>query len=311
MLKRFMALVLLVAIVMAFVACGATEEQTPATVSTEAVRAEETTEEVTGEAEPETTEVAAPEMTFTEQVLVDDENCAVTVTGIEEDGLWGYTLKVLLENKTDLELMYAIDGVAVNGFMCDPFWAASVTAQMKANEEISFAAEAFERNGIEVPTEITFTLRVYDNNDWTADALVEQKFAIYPMGEEAVQPYERQAQPEEKVLFDNEQCSMIVTGFEMDEIWGYTMKVYLENKTDMDLMFSADGVAVNGFMCDPFWAETVVAGKRSNTEITWYQEALAENGITEVTEILLPMRVYDNNDWMADAVLEESFTINP
>ena len=182
---------------------------------------------------------------------------------------------------------------------------------MKSNEEISFSDEAFERNGIEAPTDITFTLRVHDSNDWMADALVEQEFTIYPMGEEAVQPYERAAQPADIVLFDNEQCKMIVTGFEMDEIWGYTMKVYLENKTDLDLMFSTDGVAVNGFMCDPFWADSVAAGKRSNAEISWSEESFAENGITEVTEIVLPIRVHDNNDWMADDIVNETFTVTP
>lgn len=83
------------------------------------------------------------------------------------------------------------------------------------------------------------------------------------------------------------------------------------NKTDLELMFSTDGVAVNGFMCDPFWADSVAAGKRSNTEITWSEDDFAENGITEVTEITLPVRVYDNNDWSAEDIANEIFTVNP
>lgn len=314
MVKKLMALVLVTVIVLTFVACGTTAVETPAVENTEAVQSAPEKEDVAEAVTEEPTEAAlvTPEITFTEQVLVDDDNCTVKITGIEENGLWGYTLKVFLENKTDLELMYSIDGVAVNGFMCDPFWASTVTAQMKSNEEISFSSDNFDKNGITNPTDISFTLRVYDNNDWAADALVEQEFIIYPMGEDAVQPYERESQPEDMVLFDNEQCKMIVTGFEEDDIWGYTMKVYLENKTDKELMFSTDGVAINGFMCDPFWAETVAAGKRSNTEITWYTESLAESGITEeITEIVLPIRVYDNNDWMADDFVNETFTVNP
>lgn len=311
MLKRIIALLLTGIMLVSFSACGGTAKEDPGASNVDAVDTELQEEEQPIEEAPATTEVSVPEITFTEQLLVDDENCTVKITGIEEDALWGYTLKVLLENKTDLELMYSVNGASINGFMCDPFWASSVTAQMKANEEISFSKESFKENSIEYPTDITFTLRVYDNNDWMADALVEQEFTIYPMGEEAVQPYEREPQPEDIVLFDNEQCQMIVTGFEKDDIWGYTMKVYLENKTDKELMFSTDGVAMNGFMCDPFWAESIAAGKRNNTKLTWSEDALAENEITEVTEIVLPIRVYDNNDWMAEAFVEETFTINP
>lgn len=307
--KKILVLMLTAAMVLSFAACGESAQEPATAADAESVETTPGNEVLAEEENPEASEES--EMTFTEQVLVDDENCTVKVTGIEEDALWGYALKVFLENKTDLELMYTVEDVSVNGFMCDPFWASSVTAQMKANEEISFFDEMLKNNGIEAPTDITFTLRVYDNNDWAAEELVEQEFTIYPMGEEAVRPYERTAQPGDIVLVDNEQCGIIVTGFEMDEIWGYTMKVYLENKTDMELMFSTDGVAVNGFMCDPFWAQTVSEGKRSNSEICWYAESLAENGISEVTQIVLPVRVYDNNDWMADDLVNQTFTVNP
>ena len=308
MLKKLLCLMLAVAMLMACAACGVPAEENPEADNKETVPATQEKEEPT---QKEEEEAPAPEITVTEQLLVDDENCTVKITGIEDDSIWGYTLKVYLENKSDLELMFSVDGVSVNGYMCDPFWGSSVTAGMKSNEEISFSAEAFERNGITTPTDIQFILRVSDYNDWMADPLVEQEFTVYPMGEEAVQVYERADQPEDIVLFDNESCKMIVTGFEQDEIWGYSMNVYLENKTDKEMMFSTDGVAVNGFMCDPFWGESVMPGKRSNTSIMWSETTFEENGITEVEEIVLPIRVTDYSDWAEDPFVEESFTVNP
>lgn len=303
MLKKLLAMLLVIAVMAACVACGTTAE-TPVASQKEDVTEKQEEKEVQ-------LEEGTPEITVTEQLLVDDENCTVKITGIEEDAIWGYTLKVFLENKTDLELMYSVENVSVNGYMCDPFWASSVTAKMKANEEISFSKDSFEKNGITVPTDIVLSLRVHDSNDWTADALVEQEFVIYPLGEESAQTYLRADQPDDVVLFDNDQCRMIVTGFTMDEIWGYTMNVYLENKSDVEQMFSTDGVAVNGFMCDPYWAKTVAAGKQCNTEITWSEDSFAENGITEVTEIVLPVRVYDSNDWNRDDFVNDTFTVNP
>ena len=258
-----------------------------------------------------TLEVTQPAIVFEETVLVDNEHCTFKITAIEENNLLGYTLKAFLENKTEKELMFSLSNVSVNGFMCDPVWAASVSAGMKANENIRFSESDFLSNRISQVTEIQFALDVYDSNDWNAAHLVSETFTLYPMGEEAVQSYARQPLDTDILLFDDSNCSMIVTGFEPDSTWGYTVNVYLENKTDKTLMFTVGDAAVNGFMCDPTWAKTVAPGKRSNTAINWFQSALEENGITQVESISLPISVYDANDWMAEHLIDETFTLNP
>ena len=117
---------------------------------------------------------------FSPLTLVDNDQFTVKITGIDTRGFWGYTLKVFIENKTEKELMFSTEDVSVNGFMCDPFWAVSVAAGKKANEEISFSEGDFEKNGIESVEEIVFTLSVYDSNDILADDLLEQTFTVKP-----------------------------------------------------------------------------------------------------------------------------------
>lgn len=258
-----------------------------------------------------TLETTLPSIIFEETVLVDNEHCTFKITAIEDNSIWGYTLKASLENKTDKDLMFSLSNVSVNGFMCDPVWAASVSAGMKANESIRFSDSDFIANSISQVTDIEFTLDVYDSNDWSAEHLVSDVFSLYPMGEEAVQVYERTAQETDIPLFEDENCTMIVTGFDPDGTWGYTVNVYLKNKTDKTLMFSVSDAAVNGFMCDPVWAQTVAPGKQSNTAIHWFASDFEENGITEVETISLPVSVYDANDWMADHLIEETYTLNP
>ena len=182
---------------------------------------------------------------------------------------------------------------------------------MKANEKISFLRENLERNGITEVTDISFTLAVYDGTDLLADYLVDDVFTVYPQGEAAYRTYDRLPQPTDRVLFDNDDCAMTVTGFDTESIWGYTLDVYLENRTDDPLMFSASDVAINGFMCDPYWAVEVAPGKKCNTQITWSESDLTENGISQVETILLPIRVYDSEDWLAGDILEEAFTLTP
>ena len=250
---------------------------------------------------------------FQEQTIVDNEYCTMILQSIDESGMWGYSWKVYLENKTDKNLMFGIDDRSVNGVMADPFWAESVAAGKKSNETISWSSSLFEENGISADnvTQVSFNLRVYDYDDWSADGFVDDTFTIYPMGEENASTIERASQDSDIVLFDNDACTMVVTGFDPDSTFGYSVNVYLVNKTDKNLMFSVGDASINGFMCDPFWATSVAAGKTKNTGIEWSNSTLEESGIESVEEIELPIRVYYEDDWSGDDVVSETYTITP
>ena len=113
------------------------------------------------------------------------------------------------------------------------------------------------------------------------------------------------------VLVDNNDVCVKIIGTENDPIWGYTLNVYLENKTDKELMFTVDNVSINRYMCDPFWAESVAPGMKSNSSIYWFESSLEQNSITDVEEISFTLRVYDSNDFFAEDVFLETFTVTP
>lgn len=242
-------------------------------------------------------------------VIVDNGNCFFSITNMREDELWGYTWDVYLENRTDKNMMFSLDDVCVNGFVCDPFWGTEIVAGMKSNESISWLGDDFTKNGITDVQEIEFVLRVSDSDDWLADPILNEMYEVYPQGEEAVEVYERKAVDGEQVILDNEYCTMIITGFDEDDIWGYGMNVYLENKTDKKVMFSLDDVVVNGCMCDPYWGTAIPAEKRSNTTVTWFSDTFEENEITQVEEIKGVIRVYDEDTY--EECANETFEIVP
>ena len=261
---------------------------------------------------PATTTTAAADLSnFAPATLVDNDEMLFRISAIVNDPIWGYTLKVQIENRSEQDLMFSLTNVSVNGFMCDPYFAATVTAGMKANKEITFGMESFREIGIEQVTDIEFELRVYDNNNWSVDDILHDTFRVYPMGEGAAKEYPRETQPSDIVLFDDENCTMIITGFDPDSVWGYSANVYLVNKTDTELMFSVGDAAVNGFMCDPYFAKTVAPGKQCITSISWTDAAFEDNGITEVESLQLPVRVYNVQDWTGTDLINETFTVNP
>ena len=113
------------------------------------------------------------------------------------------------------------------------------------------------------------------------------------------------------VLVDNDQFTVKITGIDPKGFWGYTLKVFLENKTDRELMFSTDDVSVNGFMCDPYWAVSVASGKKANEEISFSEGDFQKSGIEAVEQIVFTLCIYDSNDILADNLLEQTFTVKP
>lgn len=252
--------------------------------------------------------------TISNEVIVDDSNCSFIITEATTDSIWGFTLKVYCENKTaDKNLMFSLNEVSVNGYMVDPFWATQVAAGKKANDEVSFSSDRFDEIGITSADEITFSLRIYDYDDWSADPLIEETYIVYPTGlspDEVVSP-NRLSSPNETVVVDNDQVSFIILGTSTDSIWGYTLICYLENKTDKTLMYSWNDVSVNGFMADPYWASDVAPGKKSYCSISFSNSEFEKNGITEVNSIEYSLRIFDSDDWLADDVYNGTNTYTP
>ena len=121
----------------------------------------------------------------------------------------------------------------------------------------------------------------------------------------------RQPQDTDIVIADNEYISAVITGFEEDDIWGYTANLYLTNKTDSEVMFSVDNCSINGYMIDPFYASSVAAGKSAFSSMSWSDDELTKNGITDVTDIEFSFRAYNSEDYSADDYFNEIITVNP
>ena len=154
--------------------------EAPSTDSSQATKPSQTeTTAPSAGTDPSDTDAEA-ETAPEEKTLVEDDNCAVKVTGVETGKDGGCIIKVFLENKTHKELMFTVDNVSVNGFMCDPFWASTVSAGKKSNEKISFSESDFKDNNIQKVDNVSFTLKVYDSNDLDAADLVNKEFTITP-----------------------------------------------------------------------------------------------------------------------------------
>ena len=115
-----------------------------------------------------------------------------------------------------------------------------------------------------------------------------------------------------EVIVDNDYCTVTLINGTAKKNGGADFKFALENKTDdKNLMFSMDDTAVNGWVISSLFAETVAAGKKSNETLSLSGSDLQDCNLTSVDKLAFYLRVYDDDDWMADEFVEETFTVYP
>ena len=310
-MKRLPALLLSALLLLSMTACGGTDSPAP----TDATASATVPAEVTTPTEAEVTEPSTPENLLGNDImqLVNNEDVAVHIVSIENNAHTGMQLRIQCENKTDRALLFSWDMVSVCGFMYDPFWAEEVAAGKTANSTVYLDTYELEQMDVTSVDEISFTLRVVDSENWMEEPLVEEACTVYPTGLNAdtlVLP-SRAPTEGQVVIADNEDLRFVIEWADGEDASAYTVYVYMENKTDRNLMYSWDLVSVNDVMVDPFWAMSVAAGKKACSEVTFYRSELSDNGITEVSDIEFTLLVSDYDDWEADYLLEETCTYTP
>ena len=237
---------------------------------------------------------------FEEIAVVDNDYVSIVLTGLDQDGLFGYTFDVTIVNKSD-SVTYMVatdDDCSVDGVQIDPLFAEEVAAGKTAYSEITiYEDDTLAEAGVAF-TDIVLSFHAYDSDDWSADYVVDgESVHVYPYGEDAATTFVREAGADDEVLVDNDYVTVTVIGYDPDYDLGYAVELYITNKTDAEVMVSVDDASVNGVMCDPYWAASIGAGLNSFETIYWYSSSLEEIGITdagsEITEIEFVLSAYN------------------
>ena len=309
-MKQCFALLLALSLVLGLAACGG---NTPADATTAPTVSATSAPEIpaTEATVPPETQAAIP---VTEAVtLVDTDQLTFTVTEYRTNEHLGLEMHVYCENKTDATMMFSLDSVSVCGVMFDPFWAEEVAPGKKVNSVVYFDTFALEEMGVKSPDEISFRLYVFDNERWMDEPFLDDRFSVYPTGltpEQVVYP-QHQPSSGQTVIMDNDSLVFIVERVDDTQSGFYTLDCYIANRTDRDLLVSWDGVSVNGFMVDPFWAAAVGAGKQLYTQVSFPESELLNQGIEIVDEIEFTLTAMDYDSLDGTFLVEETCTFQP
>lgn len=252
-------------------------------------------------------------VSFTETTIVDNEICIFKVVKIDPNSDKGYTLNVSLKNKTkDKTLMFSLDRVSVNGFMCDPYWGCKAGAGEEFSQDVIWEWDKLAKNSITEPTDIELFLRVYDYDEWGKEDYCNETFVIFPKGQKASKPPEHTVDENAVIIFDNDNCSMTVSGYSFDEASGFTVNAVLENKSEnKTLMYAIEKATINGETLTPYWSYEVAAGKRANTTINWTPKQLEEDKVTKILDVEFLMRVFDVENANGKHLVNQTYSLSP
>ena len=243
------------------------------------------------------TAFAAPEVSVEETVLVDCDEAKMTVMAYEEEDD-EFSFELLLENKSDKDLYFNLDEVAVNGVMCDPFWGETVPAGQKAYDDVYWDLDELQEVGINYIQTVTAAVEIWDDDTYD-DVYVGMASWEMNVGQTdmpAVEPvtFSGLAAPVEAFSGDT---LMRVVGYDPTGSYddGPALWIYMENHTDHVVYFTADDVAVNGFSCDPYWGFTLLPDTVGYDVMDWWTSDLEKNHIDAVETVSFAARAEDDD----------------
>ncbi|MBR2561974.1 MAG: hypothetical protein IKE31_07485 [Eubacterium sp.] len=270
-------------------------------------------EETEGEDASSDNNEASGIVSIEDGIVIDTEDCRMEITGYEPYGEYGYTIYTVCENKTaDKNMRFTITESAVNRYMIDPLWSAEVAPGSVSYENIVYSSIDLEEVGASEPQEFLWGMWVYNSDDYGANPYFDKTVAVYPNGkpEEPVAPAARRTTDTEMVLVANDDLTVVILEQNFDETThGFT--AFIENKKDYPIMVSWDNVTVNGTPVDPFWAVQLLPHTRAYSDIEFANTDLEYNHITEIKEITCTMTAYNAEDWMAEHLLDDTYTFAP
>lgn len=299
-------LVMSVATVMAVVLMGGcgSSETTSSSGGWESI-SETSTESGTSDEMAEETTTTSGDVTIEETVLYDANDIKVTATRFDADALLGPELQILIENNSAQNYVIQADYCVVNGYMITDLLSADIAAGKKSNESMTFLSSTLERCGINTITDIRIDLKVIDPDTYQT---------LFTMGEatlntSAAGSYTQSYDDSGVELYNENGIRVVALGI-ADDLLGKSVRFYVENNSAQHIAVSGDNVSVNGFMVTELMYSDCVANARDVAEMTLLSSELEQNGITDITEIDLTLRISDADTFQTIAETSGTLTLN-
>ena len=246
--------------------------------------------------------------------MIETDSVGIDLTGVEADE--DYTWKLKITNKTDEDLAFILARASLNGMMCTPVFDQAASAGETVETEIVWekdllAEQLLSADDIQYMEGLIFaTSGNYENDDYEDE--MYQEFVVYTHGiSDAAKALPDMSDAEE--LVDTENIGAYVRDYRVDDDGNLVLSLYIENRTEQNVVCALDMPSVDGVICDPYWAVEMTAGSGCCSSVIWSAEALKEAEIVlgdSLPQLDLPLLLFDTDDLGLDYLYADTVTFS-
>lgn len=245
---------------------------------------------------PEETIKPSPieEILVDEELVFDDEDIKIWVKSFDDNGIFGPSLELLIENNREEDIMVQVRGTTVNDVVVNTIFSVNVSAGKEASKDITLMQSSLDKAGIELVKDIELRFIISDGGNW-ATILVTDPIKIST----SVDPsFKQEYDDSGQLILDQDGIRIIVRGIDNeDTLWGASVELFIENNQDQGIRVQAKDVSVNGFAIDSLLSSEIPAGKKAYAEISFAEADLKEHDIKTIEEIEMVLHISEIESW--------------
>lgn len=226
-------------------------------------------------------------VTIEEQVIMEQNDIRVTALAFEQNAFQMPALRVLIENSSDIPLVWQALNASVNGIMIRTDFASAVAPGGSTKDEISFLPIYLEEAGIETISEIG--LRFSFAEDHSFAFLFESDIITIPT---SAAGYTQPLDDSGSVILDQDGFRVVIQELYETFSGDAAVRILIQNNSDNDILIHFSDLSVNGWLVKHMFSGHVFAGASA---FNW---------------LLIPEYSLEDIDVDADEIEEMDFVIH-
>lgn len=245
---------------------------------------------------PEETIKPSPieEILVDEELVFDDEDIKIWVKSFDDNGIFGPSLELLIENNREEDIMVQVRGTTVNDVVVNTIFSVNVSAGKEASKDITLMQSSLDKAGIELVKDIELRFVISDGDNWATILATDPIKISTSVDPSFKQEYDDSGQ----LILDQDGIRIIVRGIDNeDTLWGASVVLFIENNQDQGIRVQAKDVSVNGFAIDSLLSSEIPASKKAYAEISFVEADLKEHDIKTIEEIEMVLHISEIESW--------------
>ncbi len=245
---------------------------------------------------PEETIKPSPieEILVDEELVFDDEDIKIWVKSFDDNGIFGPSLELLIENNREEDIMVQVRGTTVNDVVVNTIFSVNVSAGKEASKDITLMQSSLDKAGIELVKDIELRFVISDGDNWATILATDPIKISTSVDPSFKQEYDDSGQ----LILDQDGIRIIVRGIDNeDTLWGASVVLFIENNQDQGIRVQAKDVSVNGFAIDSLLSSEIPASKKAYAEISFAEADLKEHDIKTIEEIEMVLHISEIESW--------------